>query len=117
MAAMVLKFPQLLTYSIDDNLAPTIDFFEHEMGNVEVRVVDSSSCHVMFFYVGLFAPPSAPPFSRKFSVCGYYRGSCIRQHTFLSILGVFHFSLFFVFFCIWNEINASIFGVSTQLDP
>lgn len=33
---MVKKYPQILTYSIDDNLAPTIDFFEFGMGEVKV---------------------------------------------------------------------------------
>lgn len=33
---MVNKYPQILTYSIEDNLAPTIDFFEFGMGEVKV---------------------------------------------------------------------------------
>ncbi len=33
---MVNKYPQILSYSIEDNLAPTIDFFEFGMGEVEV---------------------------------------------------------------------------------
>lgn len=35
-AVMVNKYPQILTYSIEDNLAPTIDFFEFGMGEVKV---------------------------------------------------------------------------------
>ncbi|CAN0406266.1 unnamed protein product, partial [Ectocarpus sp. 13 AM-2016] len=31
-AVMVNKYPQILTYSIEDNLAPTIDFFQFGMG-------------------------------------------------------------------------------------
>lgn len=38
-AGMVVRYPQLLTYSIDSNLAPTIDFFEFDMGEVKVRFV------------------------------------------------------------------------------
>lgn len=38
-AKIVNKYPQILAYSIEDNLAPTIDFFEFGMGEVEARKI------------------------------------------------------------------------------
>ena len=37
-ADIVKKYPQILMYSIERNLAPTIDFFEFEMGEVQASV-------------------------------------------------------------------------------
>ncbi|CAN0043187.1 unnamed protein product, partial [Laminaria digitata] len=31
MAAVVKKYPQILVYSIENNLAPTIDFYQYDM--------------------------------------------------------------------------------------
>ena len=49
---MVKKYPQILTYSIEDNLAPTIDFFEFGMGEVQVR--ESIREHLIRNKIGCF---------------------------------------------------------------
>lgn len=39
MAKVVKKYPQILVYSIENNLAPTIDFYQYDMGQVQVGLV------------------------------------------------------------------------------
>ena len=55
MAAVVKKYPHILVYSIENNLAPTIDFYQYDMGEtVQVCVCVSWVCLVrddVFFFV------------------------------------------------------------------
>lgn len=48
---MVNKYPQILTYSIEDNLAPTIDFFQFGMGEVTVSKREEASRAIVFLFV------------------------------------------------------------------
>ena len=71
MAAVVKKYPHILVYSIENNLAPTIDFYQYDMGEtVQVCVCVSWVCLVrdgVFFFV-------------VFVFCLCFVCSCLRVH-------------------------------------